>query len=436
MAEKVDVIVVGAGLAGLGAAYHLAGAGLDVLVIERGDYPGSKNVTGGRLYLNPIRPFFPELFADDRLSDIPFERPVVKERLTVMAENAATTVEFESARFRAARPHSVTVLRGAFDRWLGDVVAERGAMVVPGYKVDDLVWDAKAERVAGIVSAGDELRADVVIAADGALSFLAERAGLRERHDPRRFALGVKEVIELPSEKIEDRFGLSAGEGAAQLFFGCFTQRMTGGGFVYTNRESLSLGLVVNMGAMVAHGPAAQPHELLEAFKARPEVARLIAGGEGVEYAAHAVPETGHHALPRLVRDGFLVVGDAAGLALNMGITVRGMDFALASGALAAQAIVAAKADGDFSARSLARYETALCGSFVWQDQQTFDHMAEFLENPRLYALYPQAVNTLLEKLFWIGEGPKEGLWKTATGALRALPVQALLRDIWGARRL
>lgn len=434
MTEKVDVIIVGAGLAGLGAAYHLADAGLEVLVVERGDYPGSKNVAGGRLYLNPIRPYFPDLLNEPVTGEIPYERPVVKERLTMLAESSGSTIEYHAGHFDASSPHSVTVLRSVFDRWLGDVVGERGAMVVPGYKVDDLVWEG--ERVIGIVSAGDEVRTDVVLAADGALSFIAERAGLRGRYDPRQYALGLKEVIELPSRTIEDRFGLSEGQGAAQLFFGCLTRGMTGGGFLYTNRESLSLGMVIGMGAMLEKGPSFQVHELMSAFKERPEVAPLIAGGEVVEYSAHAIPETGQRGLPRLVRDGLLLAGDAAGLSLNMGITVRGMDFALVSGALAAQAILDAKADGDFSARSLSRYEAALRESFVLRDQHTFGAMTKFLENPRLYELYPETVSTLLGKLFWFGEGTKASLWKTTMEVLKEMGFGAVLRDMWEARKL
>jgi electron transfer flavoprotein-quinone oxidoreductase len=434
MSEKVDVVIVGAGLAGLGAAYHLAEAGLDVLVVERGDYPGSKNVTGGRLYLNPVRPYFPDLLSEQRIGEIPFEGKVVKERLTMVAEEASTTVEFQPTRFTESPTHSVTILRGVFDRWFGDLVTARGAMIVPGYKVDDLV--RKDGKVAGILSGGDEVLADVVLAADGALSFVAERAGLRKRLDPKYFALGIKELIELTPELVRERFTLGEGQSTSHLFFGSLSHGMLGGGFLYTNRESISLGMVLGMGAMLEKGDVFQAHELMDAFKARPEIQPLIAGGRVVEYSAHAIPESSVTAMPKLVCDGLLVAGDAAGLGLNMGITVRGMDFALASGAMAAEAILGAKSDGDFSARSLARYEVALKQSFVLSDHKTFSAMPSFLENVRLYDLYPEWVAGLLEEIFWIGDEPKQSLWRTIWRNIKRLPLVSALRDALRVRRL
>jgi electron transfer flavoprotein-quinone oxidoreductase len=428
--ERVEVVVVGAGVAGLATAMVLAEAGVEVLVVERGDYPGSKNVTGGRLYLEPVRPFLPDLW-----DNAPFERRVVKERLTMLSPSASTTVEVSSDRFRQSPPPSYTLLHSTFDRWFADQAAERGAMIIPGYKVDDVVRENG--RVVGILSAGDEIRADAIVAADGALSFVAEKAGLRGPLLAKDYAVAAKEVVELPSRTVEDRFGLEEGEGAAQLLFGSLTQGLFGGGFIYTNRESLSLGMVVGIHDLAEKQPPVSIHELLEAFKARPEIRPLIAGGQTVEYSAHIIPEGGYHTLPRMVTDGLLLVGDAAGLALNMGVTVRGLDFALASGAMAARALLRAREQSDFSAASLAYYETLLKDSFVWQDLQTFRHMPAFLTNPRLQDYYPEVVSGLLEEVLWIGREPKEKLSSTILRLARRRLLRAdVLKDLAGLRKI
>lgn len=414
MSDKVDVVVIGAGLAGLASAYHLADAGIETIILERGDFPGSKNVSGGRLYLNPVRPYFPP----DFWNDAPFERAVVKEKLTLMAQRASTTLEFFDEKFRDEPRHSFTILRAKFDQWLADRVGEKGAFVAPKTKVEDVIWDGN--RVVGVKTSDSELLCDCVVVADGAMSFIAEKARMRETRAPRDFALGVKEIIELPAKTIEDRFGVRAGEGAAQLFIGAITQGMTGGGFLYTNSESISLGMVVSIQALSEHEPRIDAPELMEILKARPEVAPLIEGGNSVEYSAHVIPEGGIHALPKLIGEGVLLTGDAAGLGLNLGITVRGMDFALASGALAARAIkgarVGANGNSPLPAASFTSYEQMLRESFVLKDLETFREMPNLLENPRMFGKYPETIAAMLEKVFWIGDAPKEKLSASALG--------------------
>jgi len=433
MAEKVDVVIIGAGLAGLATAYSLADAGLDILVVERGDYPGSKNVTGGRLYLNPLRNLFPEEF----WAEAPWERYVTKEGLTVIGEGAQASLQFSSERFGRPPYHSWTILRAKFDQWFAERVRERGVLIITKNKVDDLIIDNG--RVAGVRAGEAEISADVVVAADGALSFIAERAGLRERHRPESFAVGIKEVIELPREVIEERFGLEGEEGAAQLFFGSLTKGVFGGGFLYTNRESISLGIVLGLGGLMEAGLGVlEAHEVLEEFRESGPVARLVEGGETVEYSAHLIPESRSSKL-RLFADGILVVGDAAGLALNMSLTVRGMDYALASGVLAARAIKRAQKMGDFSASTLSYYEELLAGSFVLQELRAFRHAVRVLSNPRFFNLYPQVVCELLERLYWVDEAPKPRL-STALRAYRRsrkdLSLISLCRDLAAMRKI
>jgi electron transfer flavoprotein-quinone oxidoreductase len=428
--DKVEVVIVGAGLSGLSAAYVLAEAGVEVLVVERGDFPGSKNVSGGRLYLEPVRDYLPGLF-----DEAPFERQVTKERLTMLTPESSVTVELTSDRFKGNSANSVTVLRARFDQWLAEKASEKGALVIPGYKVDD-VW-MKGGRVAGIRSNEDILQAEVVIAADGVLSFIAEKAGMRESHQPRNAALGVKEIIELPEERIRDLFGLRAGEGAAQLFFGSITEGMMGGGFLYTNQTNLSLGMVISIHDLMQKHPTISPHDLFELFKSRPEIEVLISGGHSVEYSAHAVPEGGLKAIPRLYSDGLLIAGDAAGLCLNQGITLRGMDMAIISGVLAARAVLDARRKKDFSAASLKIYEKYLKESSIYQDLSTFQHMPEILSNPRLFEKYPEVASELLLEIFRVDAQPKQKISRTVTRTIfRELLNKEALKDLWRLRKI
>lgn len=410
--ERVDVAVIGAGLAGLSCAYTLAKAGLDVLVVERGDYPGSKNVTGGRLYMNPVRRYLPEIW-----DEAPFERHVTKELLTMLSDDSSLTVTLHSDTYNKPPYHSYTLIRPTFDRWLAEKASAEGAAVVSKYKVEQLLRENG--KIAGIRAEGEDIGANVVVAADGAMSFIAKEAGLRPKHEPEHFAVGVKETVELPRKTIEDRFHLHRDEGAAQLYFGTVTKGMTGGGFLYTNRESISIGVVVGIGPLMANPQHLETYELMEEFKQRPEVSAVIEGGETVEYSAHTIPEGGIGAVPTLHNDGILLVGDAAGFALNMGIIVRGMDLAIASGVMAAETIKAAKKRDNYSAASLAEYERMLDNSFVMKDLRTFRNIWKVLNNPRLFEKYPRIISTMLTDLMFVGSGLKPKLSSTAMRHIR-----------------
>lgn len=410
--ERVDVAVVGGGLAGLTCAYSLAQAGMDVLVVERGDYPGSKNVTGGRLYMNPIRRYMSDIW-----DEAPFERHVTKERLTMLSDHSSISMELRSDEFAKKPYHSYTLMRPVFDKWLAEKTAAAGAAVVPKYKVEGLLREDG--KIAGIRAEGEDIAANVVVAADGVLSFITAEAGLRAEHNPEHFALGVKETVELPRKTIEDRFDLRGDEGCAQLYFGSLTKGLTGGGFLYTNKESVSLGLVVGIGALMKSAQQLDTTQLMESFKERQEVSTLVEGGETIEYSAHSIPEGGIDSFSRLYGDGILVVGDAAGFALNMGIIVRGMDLAIASGAIAAEAIKRAKKLNDYSAKSLSFYDTLLRDSFVMKDLHTFRNFWKVLNNPRLFAKYPGVIVALMEDLMHIGSDSKPKLSSTVMKHIR-----------------
>jgi len=420
--EKFDVIITGAGLAGLAAAYTLAGEGVEVVVLERGDYPGSKNVSGGRIYVNPVRDLFPGLW-----EEAPLERAIVREGATLMARNRSFTFHYTGSELRTGQPQSHSILRSKFDRWFSERVEERGGMLLPKTLVSDVIRENG--KIIGVIAGGDELRADVVIACDGALSLIPEKAGLRSPGRAHDNAVGVKEIIQLDPNLINDRFSVGDGEGSAHLFAGDITKGLFGGGFLYTNRDSVSLGLVISIEDIAKEEAAGDIPALFEAFKARPEIEPLIRGGTTVEYGAHVIPEGGYRALSRLYGDGILVAGDSAGFALNLGFTVRGMEYALASGHYAAKAVIEAKKAGRYDAATLAAYQKFLEDSFVLKDFQTFQDTPRVLSNPHLFGHYPELVGNLLRDLYTVPAGPKSPIFTTLRRHLTLSQLWTILKD-------
>lgn len=422
MADKFDCIIVGGGVAGSTAGYMLARVGLEVLIVERGNFSGAKNMTGGRLYSHSLESIFP-----DFAQSAPVERKVTREKVSFMTQDSAVTMDFQSDRLGFQSKDSYVVLRSQFDRWLADQAEEAGAMVASGILVDELL--VRDGRVVGIKAGEDEMEADVVILADGVNSLLAQQIGMRNEIDPHHVAVGAKEVIELPPSVIEDRFNLNGDEGAAWLFAGACSDGMMGGGYLYTNKESISLGLVIGLGG-IGKSEYTVP-ELLENFKQHPIIKPLIKGGKLVEYSGHVVPEGGYNAIPKLFGDGVMVVGDAAGLVINTGYMVRGMDLAIASAEMAARAFIEAKERNDFSADSLSCYQKKLEQSFVIRDMKLYKDFPAFMENPRIFNEYPELAAGLLTDLFRIDGVPNKSLKSKAFSALKKVGLVNLTRDAW-----
>jgi len=271
--EKFDCIIVGAGPAGLSAALTLAKAGVEVAVLERGEYPGSKNVMGGILFTTILDKLLPEFW-----KQAPVERHVTHRRFSMLSKDGEAAFDFKSSAFsEPPYNHTWTVLRAKFDRWYAEQVEAAGAMIIPGMMVSEALLEDG--RVVGVKTepGGDELRCDVVISSEGANSFLAEQVGLRKPHDAKHMAVAVKEVIGLSRETIEDRFQLNDNEGSAYEVFGHAVQGTFGSGFVYTNKESLSIGIGATIHDMTRHN--LNPNDVLEQFKKHPSIAPFAQTG-------------------------------------------------------------------------------------------------------------------------------------------------------------
>jgi electron transfer flavoprotein-quinone oxidoreductase len=356
------------------------------------------------------------------------ERYIKRRKFSFLTEDSALSVDFTTKAFDEAPYNGFSVLRAKFDRWLASKAEQAGTIVASGLQADDLLWEES--KVSGIKAGGDDLPADVVVACDGVNSILAEKAGLRSDLSPKDMKQGVKEVIQLPRETIEHRFNLAEKEGIAWESLGTFTKGIPGGAFIYTNEDSLSIGVVVQLNALAEKSVKA--NDLLEEYKRHPEVAPFLKDGKMVEYSAHLIPVSGKVMMPALYGDGILLAGDAAAMTLATGLALEGANFAIASGVAAAEAIIEAKKTGDFSKTALSKYQTRLEQNFVLKDLETFKKAPHFLENPRLYQQYPEFLCDIAEKIFTNDGQPREKSMKILKQAMDGrISFLQIIRDLW-----
>ncbi|MDR3516802.1 MAG: FAD-binding protein [Azospirillaceae bacterium] len=382
--QRFDAIVVGAGPSGNAAAYTMATAGLKVLQLERGEYPGSKNVQGAILYASALEKIIPD-FRDDA----PLERHVIEQRLWTMDDASHVGVHYRSSDFNEERPNRYTILRAQFDKWFSRRVRDAGAILLCETTVTELLRDP-AGRVIGVRTDrdGGTAFADIVVLGEGVNGLVGQRSGLRPELKPDNVALAVKEMHFLPRETIESRFNLKQDEGVVIEAMGTITAGMTGTAFLYTNQESISIGI----GCLVSDFAENQqtPYGLLEAFKNHPSIKPLLENAECKEYVAHLIPEGGYNAIPELYGDGWIVVGDA-GQFVNA-VHREGSNLAMTTGRIAGETIVALKQRHQaMSKANLAEYRRRLDETFVMKDLKKYRKIPAFLHrNKQIFGLYPK----------------------------------------------
>ncbi|MEM0485841.1 MAG: hypothetical protein QXD29_03130, partial [Thermoplasmata archaeon] len=388
--------------AGLSSALVTARAGLSTLVLERGEYNGSKNMFGGVLYTNSINKLIPEFW-----KEAPVERPITRRRITMMTDKSFFSIDYKNYAFRNEFYNGFSVFRSKFDQWYAKKVEEAGALVATGVKVDSLLHDGN--RVSGVKSGDDEMEGNIVIIADGAVSLLAQSEGLKKRPDANDFGVGMKEVFQLTEEEVNKKFGITSKDGVEELIIGYPTKYLRGGGFIYTYKDTISIGVIISLEALRKSEYYAI--DFLEDLKEHPMIADLIENAQLREYSAHAIPEGGYRMISKLYKDGAMVVGDAAGLVNSSGIYLNGVDLAISSGIIAGEVAVKANKLGDFTSRILSEYETRM-NETVLRDFRNYRNAPFFLENHRIYNEYPKMVNNMMERIIKSNDEPRKKMFE------------------------
>jgi len=421
--NKTDVIVVGAGPAGVSCAITLARAGKEVVLIERGTFAGSKNVFGGAIYTQPTKEIFPNFE-----TEAPVERRNIAHNFMILGEEDSTTISY-----RKNDNVSYSVIRGKFDRWAAQEAKKAGVTLVEETVVRNLIKNGTT--VVGVQTELEDYYADIVVLADGVNSLLAKQIKLRKEIEPKDVALSVKEVIKLDKNIINQRFNLQDEQGAIGEIFGGPMLGMLGLGFMYTNKESVTIGLGVTLNDLVENNY--RPFEILESLKSHPAIAPLIEGGTLEEYSAHLIPEGGYKKIPKLCDNGVMIVGDAGMLVNNL--HWEGTNLAMISGKLAGETAIEALNSGSFSRKTLRLYEKKLKETFVLKDLKTYKDLMDVMHQRQkaFLSYYLTKVNSFFEMFTSVNSVPKkENYHKFIKSIFTDRKISELFKDAWAIVKL
>ncbi len=416
-----DVIVVGAGPAGSAAALVAARAGKRVIIVERGPFPGSKNMYGGVVYGRILDALIPNWW-----EEIPVQRWITKRSTMVLSGTQSFNVDYRTDAWARPPYNGCTTLRPEFDSWLAGHAERAGATVVCSTVVTGVL--KTNGRVTGVTTdRGDSLTAPVVIACDGVNSFIAKDCGLYPNFSGDHFTLGVKEVLALPRDVIEQRFNVRGTDGVDIEIVGG-TGGIAGGGFIYTNIDTVSIGAVLSLKELGASKK--RPEEIIAGLKTHPSIAPLIEGGELKEYSAHLIPEAGYDHMPAMVADGLMIAGDAAALCLAAGLWLEGVNFAISSGMAAGATAVEAVDRNDATAKgTLSGYRKRMEADFTLADHKKLRGAPGLILGERMQQRYPQVVCNVANAMFTVtNPTPKQGARKLLRRELKSAGVH--LRDV------
>ena len=412
-----DAIVVGAGPAGSAAAIELARDGRSVCLIERGPFPGSKNMYGGVIYGRILDTIIPEWW-----TEVPIQRWVTRRATMILTAHQALTIDYRTQAWGEPPYNGATAFRPDFDAWLAGHATDAGATLVTSTTVTGLLRDGGRPdgRIVGVRTdrPDGDLTAEVVVACDGVNSVLAKEAGLHGPTDAANYTVGVKETIALPREVIDQRFGVRGDHGVDFEIMGC-TGDVPGGGIISTNADTIAVGMVLSLPALAAGGT--RPEELLRRMKSHSAISPLVEGGEVKEYSAHVIPEAGYDMMPELIADGMVVAGDAAAMCLAAGIWLEGVNFAIGSGSAAGKAAARAIERGDTSAAGLDSYRTRLEATFVMKDHRKLREAPHLVMGDLAQQKLPALACGVAERMFRVDNpDPKPGMRRILRSEMKA----------------
>ncbi len=441
--HRFDVIVVGAGPAGVTAAMALGKAGFSVLVCEAGIYPGAENWSGAVYFTENLE--HPDAFGKEGVESAPYERRLVERGAFLYNGHSLVGASLKSPDvFRSC----YTVLRPVYDRYLAEVARDTGVVLSCETTVQSLI--RHDGRVIGVHTERGPAYADVVFLAEGDASHLVtqegyERVSAEEQAEGApHFLQGVKEVISLDPGVIEERFGLAPGEGAAmEMLLRNATRkgrtiRLNMGGFLYTNRDSISLGFVLPLDNLKHHFEG-NHNILMEWYKQLPEVARLLGGGELTSYGAKIIRGGGLREIPRMVADGLAIGGAASGIGVDFPYpnftgpaTSMGLQFAQAVIAIAGEnggpGGVANPADSPYTEAALRKsYLSAVEASHYYRSVDYLRDWPAYIERTQFFFdRQLDLANNAAVAVSRPGRGPLGRWWDFTKVVRRAVPAAAL----------
>src|SRR5437588_2468353 len=385
--SNFDVVVVGAGAAGLTAAIGLARAGFVVAAVEAAPFPGAENWSGCVYFCETLA--HPDILGAEGVEALAWERRLVERGFFACDGYSLLGMKYRDPQ---AFRHCYTVLRPIYDHHMAQLALRNGVALLNNTTVESLIRDNS--RIIGVCTNHGPLYADLVFLAEGDASHLVTREGYERFTDQRespKFLQGIKQVIDLPEGAIEHLFEVGPQEGVAYemlLRNGTLLGRglhLNMGGFVYTNRRSLSVGLVLPL-EHLHDGFGGDANSLMEWFLELPALRPWLREGKRGVFGAKLIRSGGARDIPTLIDEGLAIGGAASAI---------GIDFpfpnftgpATAMGLLIAQAASRIRAEQtSFTRENLRRhYLEPLQRSHYWQDVEFLRNWPGYVKRTRVF---------------------------------------------------